>query len=766
MIAERLRVVGRVQGVGFRPFVWRLAHEIGVCGWVRNDAAGVEIHAEGSEQALQLMEQRLRSESPAIAQVEALVVSPAAQEGAEGFVISESRLAGDTEVAPAKIAHDTAPCAQCVAEMLDPCNRRYRHAFITCTACGPRYTLSHGAPYDRSRTSLAPFPLCPACAREYADPGDRRFHAETLCCPACGPKLALLDMRGGLIGGDPIAECLRLIRRGAIVAIKGLGGFNLVCDARKASAVTALRARKRRDEKPFALLLANVASAQTFVSVGDAEAQALASAERPIVLLDELPPGAALPGIAPALGRFGVMLPATPIQLLLFHEAAGRPPGTGWLELPQALALVCTSANPGDEPLVVGNAEALGRLAAIADAVLVHDRDIVVRCDDSVLAARDGQSAFVRRARGYAPGGMRLARGGPAVLALGADLKNTVCVTRGDEAFISQHVGDLDTALGRQSLEETVGHLLAILGVAPEIVAHDLHPDFYSTRFAERFASARGLPLVAVQHHHAHLAAVLAEHGVDTPVLGLALDGHGHGADGGAWGGELLLISGAVSSRRGHLRPLALPGGDRAAREPWRMAAAVLAALARGDEIAERFHYCPGAPQIAELLERDLRTPCTSSLGRYFDAAAGLLGVCSHSAYEGQAALRLEALAKTHGATAALAQGWRIGNDGVLDLMPLLTMIADCKDAARGAAIFHATLIEALADWLETLSPLDSPGVFAGGGGCFLNAMLSAGLAARLAANGSRLLLAQALPPNDGGISLGQAWVARRAREA
>ncbi|MBS3934650.1 MAG: carbamoyltransferase HypF, partial [Sulfuritalea sp.] len=542
--AARIKVSGVVQGVGFRPFVWRLANELGLAGWVRNDAAGVEIHVEGC--ALDAFVARLKSEAPPLARVDAVSVAAVAPTGCAGFAIEESA-GGKVSTA---IGHDTATCPACLAELFDSANRRHRHAFITCTHCGPRYTVTRRLPYDRPQTSLAPFPLCPDCAREYADPADRRFHAETTCCPNCGPCLALHGA-----AGEPVAATLELLKAGRIVAIKGLGGFHLACDATNAAAVAALRERKQREEKPFAVMVADLALAERFAKVG-AGGTALVSPERPVVLLEKRDDTDAwLPGVAPGLAEIGLMLPVTPIQYLLFHDAP-------------ELALVMTSANPHGEPLVIGNEEALQRLAGIADGYLMHDRDIVVRCDDSVRRP----DVFVRRARGCVPRAIKLASSGPSVLAVGGWFKNTVCVTRGNEAFVSQHVGDLDNAAACGFFEETVAHLLHILDVAPEIVAHDLHPDFHSTRFAASCAAARGIPAVGVQHHHAHIAAVCAEHGIDEPVLGLALDGVGLGADGGAWGGELLRVEGARFERLGRLAPLLLPGGDIAAREPWRMA--------------------------------------------------------------------------------------------------------------------------------------------------------------------------------------------------
>lgn len=758
VMAQRIRVTGVVQGVGFRPFVWRLANELALSGWVRNDAEGVDILVEGSAEDLDLVLRRLRDEAPPLARVDSIDTRMTEATGCDGFAILDS-LPGKVSTA---IGHDTGTCTACLGELFDPADRRWRHAFITCTHCGPRYTVTHHLPYDRPQTTLARFPLCAACANEYADPGDRRFHAETTCCPQCGPRLALLDALGRTSElADPITATLERLRHGEIVAVKGLGGFHLVCDARDATAVARLRERKAREEKPFAVLLANSASAVEFVDLTDEETALLESPERPIVLARKRAgTEAALPGCAPGLAWLGVMLPATPIQLLLFHEAAARPPGVAWLALAQPLALVCTSANPGGEPLVTGNAEAVERLAGIADAFLLHDRDIAVRCDDSVLRVTTGGSQFIRRARGYTPRAIRLAHSGPSVFAAGGWFKNTICVTRGDEAFVSQHIGDLDNAATCAFLDETLTHLLDILDVAPQVVAHDLHPDFYSSRCALEFAARHDLPVMAVQHHHAHIAALLAEHRCAEPVIGLALDGVGLGGDGAAWGGELLRVDGTHFTRLGHLQPLLMPGGDRAAREPWRMAAAALHALGRDAEILTRFAAQPAAATLAQMLARGVNSPPTTSMGRGFDAAAGLLGVRSVASFEGQAAMLLEGLAATYGDVVPLHDGYHIGSDGTLDLRPLHRMLAECSDAAHGAAVFHATLAAALADWVEQAARREGLKTVACGGGCFLNHILSGKLATLLAQRGLRVLMARALPPNDGGLSLGQAWIA------
>ena len=765
-ISQRIRVSGVVQGVGFRPFVWRLAHELDLAGWVRNDARGVEIEVRGAADQVYSLIERLTRDAPPLARVDEVLVAEAAalprkaeradESAEESFVIINSR--GGR--AATMIGHDTAVCRECLAEIFNSANRRARYAFTNCTHCGPRYTISHSLPYDRVRTSLKPFTLCARCLSEYKQPANRRFHAEANCCPKCGPQLALLNAEGQVLHGDPVVGALTLLTQGKILAIKGLGGFHLVCDARNAVAIALLRERKQREEKPFAVMLANAASAATFVQMGVGEPGLLNLPERPALLLkkrrvcDET-----LPGVAPGLAWLGVMLPYTPVQYLLFHEAAGRPSGLDWLEKRQELVLVMTSANPGGEPLVIGNNEALLRLSGIADAFLLHNREIVTRCDDSVVRSTPSGQQFIRRGRGCTPRAIKLPRPGPAVLAVGGWFKNTVCVTRGDEAFVSQHIGDLDNAAACDFFEESISHLLKLLAVKPMIVAHDLHPDFHSTRFAADFANQRALPLLGVQHHHAHAATVLADHGVEGPAIALVLDGVGLGSDGGAWGGELLRITGPAFERLGHLAPLALPGGDRAAREPWRMAASVLHQLGRGDEIVQRFAGQSAAVAVGQMLAGRVNCPETSSLGRVFDAAVGLLGIKPVMAFEGQAAMLLEGHAERYGDVLPIDRGWKI-EQGCLSLLPLFAVLAEEKNPERGAAIFHATLVAALSDWLQALAPAQSTVVASGG--CFLNQILARGLRTRLGAYGVHLLEAQRMPPNDGGLSLGQAWVAQQ----
>lgn len=760
-IAQRIRVTGLVQGVGFRPFVWRLANELGVSGWVRNDSAGVEIHAEANDAGLEYFLRALQENPPPLARIDGVTTEAHHAQGLSGFAIDDSRV-GEVHT---MIGADTAVCEACLAELFDPHGRRWRHAFITCTHCGPRYTLTRNLPYDRAQTSMAGFAQCPTCLAEYTDPAHRRFHSETNCCPACGPQLALLDANGNKLRGDPIEQALALLHAGAILAIKGLGGFHLACDARNHEALERLRVRKERDEKPFAVMAANIASITDLVRLDALAKEVLLARERPVVLVPaKAGAGSLLAGVAPGLDSLGVMLPYTPLQWLLFHEAAGRPAGVDWMEQPQALLLVMTSANPGGEPLTIANAEALERLTGIADAFLIHDRDILIRCDDSVVRPINGRGQFVRRARGYTPQPVALPAAGPSVLAVGAWLKNTVCVTRDAQAWVSQHVGDLDNAVSCGFLEETVEHLLDVLDVLPQAVAHDLHPDFHSTRFAQAFAARQGIPAIAVQHHHAHIAALAAEHGYRDSLLGLALDGVGLGSDGAAWGGELLLLEGAAFSRLGHVASLPLPGGDRAAREPWRMAAAALWRMGRGEQIARRFAAMPAAAQMATMLERNIRSPQSTSMGRLFDAAAALLGVRLLASYEGQAAMQLECLAAQHG-PGIVWQAWTI-EDGVLDFMPLLERLADWRgDVAEAAAAFHATLAAGLLEWSMMAARREGVDSIALGGGCFLNALLSRALETGLREQGMKVLVAKNLPPNDGGISLGQAWVALRSME-
>jgi hydrogenase maturation protein HypF len=755
MAACVLRIRGLVQGVGFRPYVWRLANQLGLSGWVRNDSAGVTVTVDGEKLAEFLA--RLPRELPVLGRIDGIETEMIGAQGLSGFVI----LASEVGAVKTAIGPDAGICPDCIADLCNPQSRRWRYAFTTCTHCGPRYTVSRAIPYDRAQTSLAPFALCGPCQAEYTNPADRRFHAETTCCADCGPQLGFAPTLGGEEHiPDPISETLRLLLAGKIVAIKGLGGFHLACDARNAAAVAELRRRKQREAKPFAIMALNSASLAAYAQIGPAEDALLDSPAAPIVLC---PKGdQELAGVAPDLAWLGVMRQATPLHLLLWHEAAGRPVGTDWLKQPQQLLLVMTSANPHGEPLVIGNDEAQQRLAGIADAYLLHDREIVIRCDDSLVKA----GTFLRRARGYTPLPIALSNDGPNVLALGAYLKNTVCVLQGRQAFMSQHIGGLENAAAIGFLEESVAHLLAILEVKPDLIAHDLHPDFASTHLALRLAAEWDVPALAVGHHHAHIAVICAEHGIDEPVLGLAIDGVGLGPDGGLWGGELLRVAGASCERLDHLQTLALPGGERAAREPWRMAVSALHAGGLSEQVPEwlaKTYPERDARPLLAMLDKKLRCPPTSSLGRWFDAAAGLLGVCAESLYEGQAAMRLEGLALHHGEVEPRRDLYEI-RAGVLDFIPLLKTFPDYPDKSYGAALFHATLAAGLAEWLLVTVNRENIGKIVVGGGCALNGLLMRLLRGHLEAGGATLFEAKQLPPNDGGLALGQAWVARQMR--
>ncbi|HKM61046.1 MAG TPA: carbamoyltransferase HypF, partial [Acidisphaera sp.] len=646
--AERVRVrlSGAVQGVGMRPFVHRLAAETGLAGFVRNGADGVTIEVEGSRIADFIS--RLSAETPPLARIDALAIETLAPTGDAGFSIGAST--GGR--AATRVVPDAATCPDCLAELFDPASRFFGYPFTNCTQCGPRYTITRRLPYDRGRTAMAGFTMCAACAADYADPLNRRFHAEPIACPSCGPRLS-----------HAIRAIAAALRDGRIVALKGIGGFHLLCDARNEAAVAALRRRKSREAKPFAVMVANAASLGTAAQATAAETALASGMARPIVLMRAVP-GALAPSVSPGLAHVGVMLAYAPPHHLLFAELAGTAGAGHDPFAPNPAVLVATSANPGGEPLVIDDADAERRLAGVADLIVTHDRPILVRIDDSVTHILAGAPALLRRARGFVPEPIELPADGPDVLALGGHLKSTVTVTRGREAFVSQHIGDLDTAETVKFHRETTAHLLSVLDVTPTRVICDLHPDYRSTRIAEAF----DLPCVRVQHHAAHVAAVAGEHGLTGRVLGLALDGHGMGPDGENWGGEMLLLEGAAWRRLGGLFPLPLPGGERAAREPPRMGVAALAALGRAQEIAVRFREFPFARPVAAYLARPGLCPVTSSMGRLFDAASGLLGLCRVQDYEGQAAMELEALVT---GPLAMPGGFAL-DQGVLDFRPLL----------------------------------------------------------------------------------------------
>lgn len=732
---------GLVQGVGFRPHVYRCATAMGLTGFVCNGPEGVDIEVEGRD--LDGFIEQLRRTLPPLARIDSLIESPLAPCGDGEFGIAETR---GGAAHGAAIPADIAICGNCLEELFDPGNRRFLHPFIACCNCGPRYTMTRRLPYDRANTAMQDFNLCSSCAIEYRDPTDRRFHAEPVACHDCGPQLS------AEIGG-----ITRALEQGDTVAIKGIGGYHLACDARNPQAVKRLRQRKLRDGKPFAVMVLNAASAAQYIEINASTRQLLTSAERPIVVAPStaghLPLGEDL---ARGLGTLGVMLPYTGLHYLLFHSLLQSPTGHDWLELANDRVLVMTSANISGEPLITDPAEAEQRLAGVADRFLHHDRDIPARADDSVVLAQGSRCTVVRRARGFTPHAIKLGHEAPPVLALGPQLKTTITLTRGRRAYVSPHLGDLATPAAIAFHRRSADAMEQMLRQRPEVVACDLARDYASTRLAEQISTERGLPLVRVQHHHAHVAAVMAEHRISRPVIGLALDGHGQGYDGEAWGGELLLVNGGDCQRLGHLTPLPLPGGDRAAREPWRMAAGALQLLGRGGEIIERFSDQPLAAGIADWLQRG-EIARTSAAGRLFDAAAGLLGVSGSSRFEGEPPMLLEGLV---GGAPIATDAYQLQGAG-LDMTPLLARLADTTDPAIGAREFHGTLIRGLVDW--TVAAAASTGVETVilCGGCFLNRYLADAVPEALERAGLEVLQALTMPPNDGSISLGQAWVAQ-----
>ncbi len=738
---RRLQIRGLVQGVGFRPHVYRCAQRFGLTGSVANGPAGVVIEAEGH--SLDAFVAALRAEAPPLARIDSLIESPCPPRGDTAFHIAATTPGAARGAA---IPADTAICDACLQELFDPANRRYLHPFIACCDCGPRFTMTRTLPYDRHATSMADFSLCSACEREYTDPASRRFHAEPLACHDCGPSLS-----GSL---DAAAQALLA---GQTVAIKGLGGYHLACDARDHAAVQRLRRQKHRDGKPLAVMVLNRSSAARYAQLDQSASELLQSPERPVVVLPALQGNNGLsPALSPGLGTLGLMLPYTGVHYLLFHALLGNPAGRDWLQRCNELALVMTSANLSGDPLITDPAEADDRLAGIADVFLHHDRQIAARADDSVVRAVPGGAIIIRRARGYTPHAVALAHSGPRVLALGAHLKSTLTMTRGNQAWLSAHVGDLETPAALAFHADTAQAIQDMLQLQPERLACDWNRDFASTRLAEQISDTLALPLVRVQHHHAHAAAVLAEHRFEEPALAIVLDGHGQGYGAESWGGELLRLEKSDFQRLGHFAPLYLPGGDRAAREPWRMAAGVLHSLGRAAQIEQRFAGQAVAGAIGQVLASG-DTPTTTAAGRLFDAAAGLLGVCEFASFEGEPPMLLEGLVAR---PLALPDAYTLC-DGVLDFSPLLSALADCGDPARGASWLHGTLLEALTARALDAAERTGIGAVALAGGCFLNAHLARALPTRLERHGLQVLTPGTLPPNDSAISLGQAWVAQ-----
>jgi hydrogenase maturation protein HypF len=750
----RLHVQGAVQGVGYRPFVYRLATRLDLAGWIINDPTGVTIEAEGSGTVLAAFVGSLRSESPPRAIVHAVSARDIPPTGAAGFTIRESGATGErtTVVLP-----DTATCGECMVEVRDARDRRASYAFTNCTNCGPRFSIVRALPYDRPNTTMAGFAMCAACAAEYADPLDRRFHAQPNACAECGPRLALRDRFGEpLTDADPVAAAAAALRDGAIVAVKGIGGFHLLVDAANAEAVAMLRRRKRRPAKPFAVMAASVAQARTFVAIDDVAAALLESAEAPIVLLRRRVTAAlVLPdAIAPHNPDIGVMLPATPLHHLLLDSFGGP--------------VVATSGNLSEEPICTDEAEAVVRLAGIADLFLVHDRPIERHVDDSVAAIIDGEPRLLRRARGYAPLPVLLPAPVPPILAVGPHMKNTVALSRGVQAFISQHIGELDAPESQRAFARVAADFLRLYDAKPVAIAHDLHPDYASTTWAKAAAVEFGVPALGVQHHHAHMAACMAENNVSEAVLGVVWDGTGYGTDGTIWGGELLLGDAAGYERVAHLLPFRLPGGEAAVREPRRVAAALLyEALGEdhvvGGNVPALNVFTPAQRRtLAHMLRSGLNAPVTTSAGRLFDGIAALLGICGVATFEGEAAIRLEHAADDgeRGAYDLPALTVSEGAPMQLDWRPLLLALLD--DARRGVAVgviaarVHNAMVAAMVEQAE----LAGCGRVALTGGCFQNRLLTERAAAALRRRGFAVLQHRLVPPNDGGVSLGQIVIA------
>jgi hydrogenase maturation protein HypF len=746
--AARLSIRGVVQGVGFRPFVHRLAIKHQLAGWIRNASGDVQIQVEGDPAALETFVHDLRSEAPPLAHIDDVQVERCDPPGLTTFTILNSR----TEAARRQpVSPDVALCAACERELFNLANRRHRYPFITCTDCGPRFTVIEAMPYDRERTSMRAFAQCPDCLREYRTPGDRRYHSETNSCPVCGPHVWLEPATAG----DPIAAAAELLAAGKIVALRGLGGFHLAVDATNEAAVARLRARKHRDAKPLAVMVRTLADARRLGAVGPVEEELLTSRQRPIVLLNRQILGVdhdVAASVAPGLGSLGVMLAYTPLHHLLC-DLVRRP-------------LVMTSGNRSDEPIATDNDDARRRLAGIADAFLLHDREIVARYDDSVMRVAGDMPVFLRRARGYAPLPLTLPVASPRPLvAVGPHLKNTFTLVHGREAYVSQHIGDLENLETLEHWRAALSAYRSLFRVEPEVAVRDLHPGYLSTRLAGDLGLER---IIAVQHHHAHIAAVLAEHDETDPVVGVAFDGTGYGTDGNVWGAEFLVADLAGYRRVGQLRYARLPGGDLAAREPWRSALGYLALepTAAG-AFSRALAPVPDETRTIAIqqIARRLNAPLASSLGRLFDAAAAILGVRTVSRYEGEAAMELEALAGRRGAQ-PLPFPAAQGPDGiwVLDPLPLLVALGERRAGGVGmselAARFHESVAAAADSLAARLAAQAGLRTVALGGGCFQNARLLASLRARLEARGLRVLVPRRLSPNDGAVSYGQAAVA------
>ncbi|WP_371346586.1 carbamoyltransferase HypF [Ancylobacter sp. IITR112] len=762
MPSEEIIVRGIVQGVGFRPFVWRLAQRFGLDGEVSNRGDAVVIVASGPPPALDAFAAALTAEAPPLARVEAVERRAVPVLARSGFSIAASA-PGTVSVG---IVADIATCPACRAEIADPAARRHRYAFTNCTECGPRFSIVEGLPYDRATTTMRGFAMCAACRAEYDDPADRRFHAQPIACPECGPKL-WLEAGGEVVEGDPLETAAARLREGRILAIKGIGGFHIACDATDEAAVSELRARKHRPTKPLAVMLRDPAMVAALCEVGAAEQAALAHPAGPIVLL-RLRAGAVSAGeslaasLAPGQNRLGVMLPYTPLHHLLM-QAVGRP-------------LVMTSGNRSGEPQIFRDEEARAGLAGLVDGFLTHDRPIARRLDDSVVQLAAGEVQVMRRGRGFAPAPRNLPAGfahAPPVLALGGDLKSAICLTIGGKALLSHHFGDLDEPATQEAFERAIGDYSALFHHRPAAIAVDRHPDYRPSRFGAALAVARGLPLVTVQHHHAHIAAVMAEHGWPLeagPVIGIALDGLGLGADGTIWGAEILLCDYRTSRRLARLRPIPLAGGDAANREPWRVLLAHLDAALGPAAVPDALFTRLPAATLRAMIARGLNAPLASSAGRLFDAMAALLGLAPlRLSFEGEAALALQAVAEM----AADAPSYPFGcaqMDDLMEIDPAPMWRAACADQAAGvppgpiARRFHVGVAEAFAGHALSLAAAHGASAIALSGGVCQNALLLEMLVARLEPSGLSLLLPGEVPANDGGLALGQAVIAAARR--
>ena len=754
-----IHVTGIVQGVGFRPFVYGLANRLSLGGFVKNEAGRVTIEVEGELRSVERFVEGLTSSPPPLAMIGAVHSVECPSRGETRFSIHASE--SDEEPSSVFVSPDVAPCGDCIAELFDATDRRYRYPFLNCTNCGPRLTIIESAPYDRARTTMAGFAMCEECRLEYEDPSHRRFHAQPTACSVCGPKLRVTDRAGLPLdaavsgAGDLIAFCARELVQGRLAALKGLGGYHLACDARSDSAVSELRKRKHRDEKPFAIMVTDVEAARALCDVSDAEAALMLGPQRPIVLLrHRFRDGARVsPYVNPRNPFLGIMLPYTPFHHLLLRELAGVP-------------LVMTSGNVSDEPIAYEDADALSRLGRVADFFVTHDRPILLRCDDSVTRIMSGAESLIRRSRGYAPRPLPLpVSATKTVLALGAQSDATFALARGTYAFVSHHMGDLEHYEAYRASVESIGHYERLFDCQPSIVAHDLHPDFASTRHAVELATKNGLTRVAVQHHHAHMASCMAEHGLAEPVIGVTFDGTGFGTDGAVWGGEVFVGDYENVTRAAHLRYVPMPGGEMAIREPWRMA---LAHLLDAGESLDPLAAIPAATldAVRQLAERRINSPSTSSMGRLFDAVAALTGVRTHTTYEAQAAIELESAAC--GIASEGAYPFDLPSDGpgpiAIDTRPLVRAVANDVRAGLAPSLisrrFHDTVVDIIVAVCVRLRDKTQLNLVVLSGGVFMNALVSEGATNKLSREGFRVFTHRLVPPNDGGLSLGQVAVA------